>query len=85
MAVQLQQAWNASRGNGAMLASALILVWLPLWVAVVILSNILFAIGFSQIAPLAMLFIATVFQSAGCILQAIVLGAAFRQMVGVQV
>lgn len=81
----LQQSWAASRGNGVPLTSALILVCLPLWIALILVSNILYAVGFSQIAPYAMLFISAAFQSAGCILQAIVLGAAFRQMVGVQV
>lgn len=83
--LSLQQSWAASRGNGVPLTSALILVCLPLWIAAILVSNILYAIGFSQIAPYAMLFIGAVFQSAACILQSIVLGAAFRQMVGVQV
>ncbi|WP_119303548.1 hypothetical protein [Dongia deserti] len=81
----LQQSWNASRGNGVPLTSALILVWLPLWLLGGIVTNVLFAVGFGQIAPLAMVFIAAVFQSATSILQAIVLANAFRQMVGVQV
>lgn len=80
----LQQSWSASRGNGLALTSALILVWLPLWIVAVLVSNVLSVLGFSQIAPLAMLFIGAVFQSAGYILQSIVLGTAFRQMVGVQ-
>lgn len=81
----LQRAWSASRGNGVPLTSALILVWLPLWILAVLVSNVLYAMGFSQVAPLAMLFIGAAIQSAGYILQAVVLGAAFRQMVGVQV
>jgi hypothetical protein len=81
----LQQAWSASRGNGVPLTSALILVWLPVWLALIILGNLLAAIGFGQIAPLAMLFITVVFQSAGTVLQAIVLASAFRQLIGVQV
>ena len=79
-----QQTWNASRGNGVALACSLILVLLPLWVIMVVLTNLLFAIGFGQIAPLAMLFIGTAFQSAGVILQTIVLAAAFRQLVGIR-
>jgi hypothetical protein len=79
-----QQAWHASRGNGVALACSLILVLLPLWIVAIVLSNLLFAIGFGQLAPLAMLFIGTVFQSAGVILQAIVLAAAFRQLVGIR-
>jgi hypothetical protein len=82
--LSLQLAWGATRGNGLALACTLILVWLPLWIVAVLLSNILFAIGFGQIAPLAMLFIGSVFQSAGFILLAIVLAAAFRQMVGIR-
>lgn len=83
--MSLQQAWTVTRGNGVALASVLILVLVPLWLVLVILSNIMFAIGFGQAAPLAMLFIASVFQSAGTILQAIVLAAAYRQLVGVRV
>jgi len=83
--LSFQQAWHATRGNGVALASGLILVLLPLWIVAFLLSNILFAIGFGQIAPLAMLFIGTVFQSAGVILQTIVLGTAFRQLVGIRV
>jgi hypothetical protein len=83
--MSLQQAWSASRANGVQLASALILVWLPLWIVAVIVSTLLDALGFRELAPHATLFIAAVFQSAGYILQAIVLASAFRQMVGVQV
>ena len=83
--LSLQQAWSASRANGVQLTSALILVWLPPWVAAVFISTLLDAVGFSGLAPHATLFIAAVFQSAGYILQAIVLASAFRQMVGVQV
>jgi len=83
--MSLQQAWSASRANGVQLASALILVWLPLWIVAVMVSTLLDALGFRELAPHATLFIAAVFQSAGYILQAIVLASAFRQMVGVQV
>jgi hypothetical protein len=83
--LSLQQSWNVTRGNGVALASALILVLLPLWILLFIVTNIMFAIGFGQAAPLAMMFIGSVFQSAGTILQAIVLAAAYRQLVGVRV
>ena len=83
--LSLQQAWTVTRGNGVALASALVLVLLPLWIILIIVTNVMFAIGFGQVAPLAMLFIGSVFQSAGTILQAIVLAAAYRQLVGVRV
>ena len=83
--VALQQAWNATRGNGVALASALILVLLPTWIVLIVVTNILYAVGFGAIAPLAMLFIAAVFQSAGVILQATVLATAYRHMVGIKV
>jgi hypothetical protein len=50
-----------------------------------VLSNILLATGFATVAPLAMLFIASVFQSASAMLHAIVLATAFRQLVGIRV
>jgi len=83
--LSLQQAWTVTRGNGVALASALVLVLLPLWIILIIVTKVMFAIGFGQVAPLAMLFIGSVFQSAGTILQAIVLAAAYRQLVGVRV
>lgn len=83
--MSLQEAWNASRGNGIALATALILVQVPLWIAASLLNQILFAVGFAAVAPLAMLFITAVFEIAIAILQASILAAAFRQMVGVQV
>lgn len=83
--LSLQQSWTVTRGNGVALASALVLVLLPLWIVLFIVTNVMFAIGFGQVAPLAMMFIGSVFQSAGTILQAIVLAAAYRQLVGVRV
>jgi hypothetical protein len=82
--MSLQQAWSASRGNGISLTSALILVQVPLWIAASVLREILLAIGFADVAPLAMLFIAAVFQMVTAILQASILAAAFRQMVGIR-
>ena len=82
--LSLQQSWNVTRGNGVALALALILVLLPLWIVLFIVTNIMFVIGFGQTAPLAMLFIGSVFQSAGTILQAVVLAAAYRQLVGIR-
>jgi len=83
--ISLQQAWSASRGNGAPLATALILVQLPLWVIDGLVTNILWAVGFAAVAPLAMFFINTVFMAAAAILHATVLATAFRQMVGIRV
>jgi hypothetical protein len=83
--MSLKQAWSASRGNGVPLASALILVQIPPWIAVSLLNQILFAVGFASVAPLAMLFITAVFEIATAILQASILAAAFRQMVGIRV
>lgn len=82
--MSLQQAWSASRGNGVPLTSALMLVQVPLWIAASVLSQTLVAIGFAAVAPLAMLFITAVFQIVTAILQASILAAAFRQMVGIR-
>jgi hypothetical protein len=82
--MSLQQSWIASRGNGVPLASALILVQIPLWIAASVLNQILFAIGFAMMAPLAMIFITAVFEIAVAILQASILAAAFRQIVGIR-
>jgi hypothetical protein len=83
--MSLQQAWNASRGNGIALASALILTEIPLWIGARLLIQILSAVGFADVAPVAMIFITAVFQIAAGIVQASVLAAAFRQMVGIRV
>ena len=83
--ISLQESWSASRGNGVPLVTGLILAQMPLWIVYVVLSNILLAIGFATVAPLAMLFIASVFQSASAMLHAIVLATAFRQLVGIRV
>ena len=83
--ISLQQAWAATRGNGVPLATAMILVQLPLWIVLVLLGDLLGAIGFAQVAPLAMLFIGIVFQAAGFIIQATVLSTAFRQLIGIKV
>jgi hypothetical protein len=82
--ISLQQAWIASRGNGVPLTSALILVQIPLWLAASVLGQLLHAVGFAAVAPLAMVFITAVFQIATAILQASVLAAAFRQIVGIR-
>ena len=82
--MSLQQAWKASQGNGIALTISLILVQVPLWLVISLLNQILFAIGFASVAPLAMMFIASVFQIAAAFLQANVLAAAFRQLVGIQ-
>jgi hypothetical protein len=83
--ISLQQAWQASRGNGIALLTALILVQMPLWILYILLNDLLVAVGFASVAPLAMLFIASVFQSAAAILHAIVLATVFRQLVGIRV
>jgi hypothetical protein len=83
--ISLQQAWQASRGNGIALLTALILVQMPLWILYILLNDLLVAVGFAAVAPLAMLFIASVFQSAAAILHAIVLATVFRQLVGIRV
>jgi hypothetical protein len=83
--ISLQQAWAASRGNGVSLATALILVQVPPLIAVELVSQILFTVGFASVAPLAMFFIGSVFQIASAILLAIVLGTAFRHLVGIRV
>jgi hypothetical protein len=82
--MSLQQSWLASRGNGISLATALILVQIPVWIFASVLSQILFAIGFATAAPLAMVFIAAVLQIAMAILQTSILAAAFRQIVGIR-
>ena len=83
--ISLQRSWNVSRGNGVSLATSLVLVQLPLWIVGVLFSDLLGAVGFASVAPLAMLFIGSVFQSAAAVLHATVLASAFRQIVGVQV
>ena len=83
--MSLQQAWNASRGNGVALATAIILVQMPMWIGSSVLSSILYVIGFTSAAPLAMLFLNSVFEIVDMILVAIVLATAFRQMVGIRV
>lgn len=83
--ISLQQSWNASRANGISLVISLILVQIPAWIAMVVVTNLLGAIGFASVAPLAMLFIISVFQSVAAILHAIVLATAFRQMIGIRV
>ncbi len=57
---------TVTRGNGVPLALALILVLLPLWIVLFIVSNIMFIIGFGQTAPLAIVCCSSssVFQSA---------------------
>jgi hypothetical protein len=82
--MSLQEAWQASRGNGVALTTALILVQVPLWIVVSLLNQILLAVGFAAVAPFAMLFITAAFEVAMSILQASVLAAAFRQMVGIR-
>jgi hypothetical protein len=83
--ISLQDAWTISRGNGLALAATIILVQVPLWLAGTVLTNLLLAIGFGQGAPLAMLFIGSVLQSAAAVLHAIVLATVFRQLVGIRV
>lgn len=80
----LPEAWRASRGNGIALTTALILVQVPLWIVASVLNQILYVIGFAEVAPLAMMFITAAFEVAIALLQASILAAAFRQMVGVQ-
>jgi hypothetical protein len=82
--ISLQDSWRASRGNGIPLTFALILVQVPLWLTVSLLDRVLNAVGFADVAPLAMEFIYAVFQIATSLLQASILAAAYRQMVGVQ-
>ncbi|HEV8391559.1 MAG TPA: hypothetical protein VGQ35_17035, partial [Dongiaceae bacterium] len=83
--MSLQQAWNASRGNGIALASALILADIPLWIGARLLVQVLSAIGFADLAPMAMIFIMAAFQIAAGFVQAGILAAAFRQIVGIRV
>ncbi len=82
--MSLQEAWRATRGNGVALTTALILVQVPLWIAVSLLNQLLYVVGFAAVAPLAMLFITSVFEIAISILQASILAAAFRQMIGIR-
>lgn len=82
--MSLPEAWRSSRGNGISLTVALILVQVPIWVATSILNQVLFAVGFAVVAPLAMLFIVSAFLILIAILQATILAAAFRQMVGIR-
>jgi len=81
----LQQAWAASRGNGISVALALFLAQVPFWVGANLLTGLLGAIGFASAAPVAMLFIIAVFEVASAVVQANVLAAAFRHMVGIKV
>jgi hypothetical protein len=83
--MSLQQAWSASRGNGVALATAMILVQVPMYIAATLLTSILLTIGFASAAPLAMTFVEAVFQIIDAVLIAIVLATAFRQMVGIRV
>jgi len=83
--MSLQQAWAASRGNGVALATAIILVQVPMWIVSTVLVSILGAIGFAAAAPLAMLFLNAVLEIIDAILIATVLATAFRQMVGIRV
>ncbi|HKP24259.1 MAG TPA: hypothetical protein VJV39_10360 [Dongiaceae bacterium] len=82
--MSLQEAWRSSRGNGIPLAIALVLVQVPIWIITSVLNRVLFAIGFADVAPLAMVFIVSAFATLIAILQATVLAAAFRQMVGIR-
>lgn len=82
--ISLQDAWRASRGTGIAMTASLVLVQVPLWFLLVIVSTVLQLIGFAAVAPLAMLFILAVFQSMSAILQAIVLATTFRQLVGIR-
>jgi hypothetical protein len=82
--ISLQDAWRASRGTGMALAASLVLVQVPILVVLVVISTILQLIGFAAVAPLAMLFIVSVFQNMSAILQAIVLATTFRQLVGIR-
>lgn len=82
--MSLRQAWEASRGNGISVATALILVQVPMWIAASLLNQVLFAVGFAKVAPLAMNFMNSAFEIATAILQASVIAVAFRQMVGIR-
>jgi hypothetical protein len=83
--MSLQQAWGASRGNGVALATAIILVQMPMWIVSTVLGSILYAIGFASAAPLAMTFLKAILEIIDASLIAIVLASAFRQMVGIRV
>ena len=83
--MSLQQAWRSSRGNGIPLTVALILVSVPIWIVTSILNQVLIAVGFAAVAPLAMVFIVAVFVILLSILLATVLATAFRQIVGIKV
>jgi hypothetical protein len=82
--MSLQEAWRSSRANGIPLTIALILVQVPIWIATSLLNKVLFAVGFAAVAPLAMLFITSAFVTLIAMLQATILAAAFRQMVGIR-
>lgn len=82
--ISLQDSWRASRANGIPLTFALILVQVPVLVIASLLNQVLSAVGFADVAPLAMEFIYAVFQIATSLLQASILAAAYRQMIGVQ-
>jgi len=82
--MSLQEAWRSSRGNGVPLTIALIVVQVPIWIATSLLNQVLFAVGFAAVAPLAMIFITSAFVTLIALLQATILAAAFRQMVGIR-
>jgi hypothetical protein len=82
--MSLQEAWRSSRGNGFPLTIALILVQVPVWIVTSLLNRVLFAVGFAAAATLAMLFITSAFVTLIAILQATILAAAFRQLVGIR-
>lgn len=82
--VSLQDSWRAARGNGIALAACLVMVQVPVILAVLATTFVLTVIGFADVAPLAMIFITAVFQCVSTILQASVLAAAFRQLIGIR-
>jgi hypothetical protein len=83
--MSLAQSWRVSRGNGASLAISLILVQLPIGIVYAVLDLLLEIVGFAVVAPVAMIFVFAVAQTAVSVAQAGVLANAYRHMVGVRV
>lgn len=83
--LSLMDSWNVSRGNGMVIAISMVLAQLPFVIGLTLLQQVLHATGFSSLAPAGTMFIVAVVQVADWMVQASVLAAAYRHLVGVRV
>jgi hypothetical protein len=80
----LRDSWNASRGNAVSILIALVLTYLPFMLVATIVDVVLSTIGFTDVAPIATLFIVAVIQVTAWLCHAGVFAIAFRHLVGVR-